>query len=209
MMLKVWTNRAVTGRHAFISESLDSTGLRAIQGHLFGRSRRCLTSSNLDHRNSSIDENKSPQRATFSELPPPSWSIASLELDKQHEPISEEELEVLAKRALIELPQDNVSSPNLDTDQLRQDLGNMLHMVRKVQDFASDDSEALSGEDIYDAPRGVRSAPVRRHGSTEEEDREAEQVWKSLLEPKTSLVGAHPYFVIATKEEKTDNKTPQ
>jgi hypothetical protein len=208
-MLKVWTTRAVKGSHASISESLDSRGLRAIQGQLFGRSFRCLTSSNFDHRNSSIDENNAPQKVTFTELPPPSWSIASLELDKQHKPVSEEELEVLAKRALIELPKDNVSSANLDTDQLRQDLGNMLHMVRQVQGFASDDSEALSSEDVYDAPRGVRSAPVRRHGSTEEEEREAEQVWKSLLETKTSLVGAHPYFVIATKEENNDSKTPQ
>lgn len=173
-----------------------------------GLDRRCirLLTSGINQDGSKGNEKKIPSEPRFSAIPSPTWSIASLELDKQHEPISEKELSVLAKRALIELPSDESSSKKLDTDQLRQDLGNMLHMIRQVQDFTADNVE-LTDEDIYDRPRGVHSTPVRRHGSTVEEDREAELVWKSLLEPKTSRVGARHYFVVATKEEKLEDKT--
>jgi hypothetical protein len=151
------------------------------------------------------DSKKKPSKPSYNELPPPTWSISSLKLDQQHAPVSEEELSILAKRALINLPSDDKSSHQLDTKQLRQDLGNMIHMIQQVQDFATD-TAGLTDEHIYDRPRGVTSAPVRRTSSTTEEDQEAEQVWDSLLKPKTTPVGAHPYFVIATNIEKSIQK---
>ena len=131
----------------------------------------------------------------FSQLPEPTWSIASLELDKNHTPVSEEELALLAKRALIDVPSDPQARGSL-----RQDLGNMIHMIQTVKDFAAD--EELTDEDIYDRPRGVTMAPVHRSTeSSEAEQEEMRQVWDSLLKPKTTNVGAHPYFVIETKRD--------
>jgi hypothetical protein len=126
-----------------------------------------------------------------------------LQLDIKHKPVSQEELSVLAKRALIRLPAPDNESSSSSMQKLRQDLGNMLHMIQQVQDFVADNAdEPLTDADIYDRPRGVKAAPVRRETSAaEEEEEEASQVWESLLKPKTTAVGAHSYFVIATKRD--------
>ena len=134
----------------------------------------------------------------YTDLPSPTWSIASLQLDQKHEPVTRTELSVLAKRALISLP---ILDQMERTEQLQQDLGNMIHMIRQVQDFAQQDETPLTDADTYDRPRGVEAI---RPMSTERDDREeieAKQVWESLLKPKTTAVGAHSYFVIATNRK--------
>lgn len=110
-----------------------------------------------------------PQRIPI-QVPPPTWSIASLELHKQHPPISSSELDVLAKRAVI------LIDPGPLREQLCQDLGNMMHMINKVQDFVhvDDQNSNSSGNQstanhcsdqeatwLYDVPRGVTVAPFR------------------------------------------------
>jgi hypothetical protein len=150
-----------------------------------------------------------PHPPPYTELPSPTWSIGDLQLDQKHEPVSITELAVLAKRALISLP---LLDSMKRTDQLRQDLGNMLHMIRQVQGFAETAEESLTDADIYDRPRGVRAAPVRGvHGDENEarvtlEQEEARQVWETLLKPKTTALGSHSYFVIATHREEMKNK---
>jgi len=148
--------------------------------------------------------------AGSSRIPAPTWSIASLELDRNHTPVSTEELNTLCKRALI----DPGLLSNEATDALRQDLGNMLHMIQQVQD----DSTSIErfGKDImemeedpavwyYDVPRGVTAAPVRddddestssaAYAETTEEEAAA---LKSFLQPKMKQRGAHQYFEIVT-----------
>jgi len=149
-------------------------------------------------------------------VPPPTWSIASLELDKQHEPlISDEEFRRLAKLALLDVRK-------LPVDRLKRDLSNMMHMIRQVQSFQTEGDEDEDfdqyGVDLYDVPRGVTSAPLRRHGNdddvgetttsaaSDDHREESDRVWESLLKPKTTLVGAHSYFAIATgKRSKKDS----
>ena len=151
-----------------------------------------------------LSSKSSSKSSNYTKLPSPTWSISSLELDQKHEPISREELSVLAKRALISVSL--LDSMNR-TDELRQDLGNMIHMIQQVQDFATAETELLSDADIYDKPRGVKATPTRSEdcGSALEEE-EAKQVWDSFLKPKTTAVGAHSYFAIATKKERNENK---
>ena len=60
---------------------------------------------------------------------------------------------------------------------------------------------------VYDVPRGVKhisfrsSSEEENDGDEGKEAEESKQVWESLLKPKTTAVGAHNYFVIATQRE--------
>lgn len=130
-------------------------------------------------------------------FPDPTWSIADLRLDQRHEPMSQAGMEVLAKRALIDLAE---IDSNIQL-QLRQDLGNMMHMIHQVSEFSCPEIDALSDADIYDIPRGVIEAPVRYSlKPTQSDEQEAKQVWESFLKTQTKNVGAHTYFEIATRQ---------
>ena len=128
-------------------------------------------------------------------IPTPTWSVDSLELGKKHPPVSQQELQQLSKRALLD-------TRHLPVSELRQDLGNMLHMIRQVQSFQP--SEELSDVDLYDVPRGVKATPLRKDDKEGDKRnvKEEKQVWESFLKPKTTSVGAHSYFVIATRKGK-------
>ena len=140
-------------------------------------------------------------------IPPPTWSIADLELDRSHPPVSNEELRTLCKRALLD--------PGLmskeATDSLRQDLGNMMHMIQSVRDDESVDklaNEAIAemGHEqdpaawYYDVPRGVTAAPTREDEDTSSSTAraDAQSVLNSFLRPKMNQQGAHHYFEIVT-----------
>jgi hypothetical protein len=156
-------------------------------------------------------------------IPKPTWSISSLRLHESHPPASNEELQLLAKRAVLDIRQfDEVKKK-----QLCQDLGNMLHMMKQVQDFQSttttknfdnvDDPRML-----YDISRGVTEAPFRlddrntrtsttaigrqgqHHSDEEEEVRISKSVRESYLEPKMKRVGGHQYFEIITSIQRTN-----
>ena len=122
---------------------------------------------------------KISSRYFATKIPPPTWSVASLGLDQKRDPVSREELETLARRALLH--------PN---NELRQDLGNMLHLIRQVQDTPPHPG-------IYKG--GVERAPFRDEPMDEEE---VQKVWESYLEPQTEKVGGHSYFAIQTGAKK-------
>ena len=140
----------------------------------------------------------------FRFIPPPTWSIASLGLDRNHSPVSSEELQTLCKRALL----DPRLWSNEETDALRQDLGNMLHMVHKVRDDArieelANDMMAEIGSDpsfsYYDVPRIVKEAPTREDDySSSELAADAQNVLESFLRPSMKQHGVHHYFEIVT-----------
>lgn len=137
--------------------------------------------------------NPARHRPFSSKIPPdPTWSIQSLQLDKQHPPVSDQELYKLARLALLDVS-------TMDEPRLKQDLGNMMHMIQQVQSFQS--REQLTEFDLYDRPRGVTAAPVRDNSMSEKEETEGKRVWESFLKHKTTRVGAHSYFAIATKME--------
>ena len=135
-------------------------------------------------------------------------------------------LRTLAKRSLIHLDGERDSKR---VSEIKKDLDQMWNWIQSVRKFLvslerdgpkslSDEEKNLSihlanlsDEDIYDVPRGVEAgAPTRSDVSRTETENftptqsvaEAEQVWRSVLEPKTKLVGGHQYFVIATSKTK-------
>jgi hypothetical protein len=121
-------------------------------------------------------------------VPTPTWSLKDLNLTNHNhtDPVSIEELQILAKRSLLDVIEDD----------MRQDLANMLQCLRNVQSVRCVISTA---EEIYDVPRGVTKAPVRIGEATTSEKLEAEHVFKSLLLPKTVKQGSHDYFSVVTK----------
>ena len=161
------------------------------------------------------------------QLPDPTWSLQELELSKQHAPISDTELQTLAKRALLDLTSldeklttTTTASSTTTREQLRQDLGNMMHMIEQVQSFDFDKMDANNNDtkslledqaSIYDTPRGVVAAPLRPDNNNddseesiveaEENQKEAKRVFESFLQPQTTKVGAHNYFSIETKTQ--------
>lgn len=130
-------------------------------------------------------------------LPEPTWSVHDLELSKQHPPISAVELEKLAKRALLDLNHLDESTRN----ELRQDLGNMMHMIEQVLSFRRNEKGIeWSDADIYDKPRGVTAAPLRKDADNNKDtEADHDQVWEKFLKPQTTKIGAHDYFSIETK----------
>jgi hypothetical protein len=138
-------------------------------------------------------------------IPEPTWSLASLELDQPHEPITRSQLETLARRALLYVKDDAHAL------QLQQDVGNMMFLLSQIQrtQVVTEQRETCSSTAkpqpdagaVYDVPRrGISRAPLRE--SSEPLDKEEMQkVWDSLLKPKTTRVGAHNYFVIQTGEK--------
>ena len=132
------------------------------------------------------------------EIPEPTWSVASLQLDRDHEPIPRDELDKLARRALIRVDDSNAT-------QLQQDVGNMMYLLSQVVSHAKeedDDEHSTTDTDdggIYDVARpGTPCTPLCRETQTEE-DEAMKIVWKSQLEHKTVSVGAHRYFAIQTQ----------
>ena len=169
-------------------------------------------------------------------IPAPTWSISSLRLHESHPPASSEELQILAKRAVLDVRQFN----DVTKQQLCQDLGNMLHMMNAVQNFQSTTTNSTMPEGepedaarmMYDIPRGVTEAPFRMDddhddddtsgnkavtntttSNTDKQDNEEEirishSVRESYLEPKMKRVGGHQYFETITSIQPT-NKNNQ
>ena len=203
------------------------------------------------HAKNAGNSSNSSSRASSFRLPDPTWSLQDLELSKQHAPISDAELQILAKRALLDVgttttpttttassttanllkeddnDDDGGGASSTTRKQLCQDLGNMMHMIEQLVSFNFDDTKATSNNnnnrvlverDLYDTPRGVLTAPLRRDKTSnqvddreirslntiwgeqqETEEQEAKRVFESFLQPQTTKVGAHNYFSIETK----------
>eukprot|EP00980_Cylindrotheca_fusiformis_P013646 scaffold3513_cov102-Cylindrotheca_fusiformis.AAC.7 len=138
-------------------------------------------------------------------IPDPTWSIRDLNLTSKRPPVPPEELQRLAKLTLIDT--DSMS------EDLSQELANMLHMIDQVSNFQipkkeeeDDASDSDKAAKIYDVVRGVTKAPLRKppdEDPLQAKDQEtATNVWNSLLQPKTIRKGGrHHYFAIQTKQE--------
>jgi hypothetical protein len=156
-------------------------------------------------------------------IPSPTWSIKDLELTSTHPPLPQEELERLARLVLIDINNDNNDD---DMDSLKQDLGNMIHMIQHVTEYdgknkhvggvsiaseeQNDENDPTYGRDatgsIYDAVRGVKSIPLRKgiedDPLQEGDTKQAQEVWDNFLQPKTiNRGGGHAYFAIETTEK--------
>ena len=137
------------------------------------------------------------------QMPSATWSIASLELAKQHPPVDKETLETFAKRALLDLTQlDNVET-------LQSEVGNMMYMMNQIHMSAPTESPSQEDVDLeievrrmYDTPRNVEATPLRSVEKRESDEAPVAafpHVWESLLSPKTQRVGGFSFFVIETE----------
>lgn len=109
-------------------------------------------------------------------LPPPTWSVSDLQLSVDHEPVSDEVLVALCRRACVRVPPTTKATTTNDSangnkeedeeismKQMAQDVGNLLHMLRQVQSIDPKLATTLldsKGEEerarlLYDVPRGV------------------------------------------------------
>jgi hypothetical protein len=158
---------------------------------------------------------KNKKQQLFKHIPAPSWSMADLELDAQHPPVPQEELDRLSRLALIDIHVNNTkssetSAPENKESSLNQDLANMLHMIQQVKDYSGDATATATDDSsssyIYDTVRGVSVAPLRKAAADDplqaEDEIQAKDVWESLLQPKTIRIGGgRHYFSIVTAEE--------
>jgi hypothetical protein len=212
---------ATSDRQGFVRRrAITTTTTTTTTSHQFlivdGRkqcSRRRLFATN------SANEQQQQQHKHISS---PTWSIKDLELTSTHPPLPQEELERLARLVLIDINNDNNDD---DLDSLKQDLGNMIHMIQHVTEYdgknkhagdisiasdeQNDENDPTYGRDpgsIYDAVRGVKSIPLRKgiddDPLQEGDTNQAQEVWDNFLQPKTiNRGGGHAYFAIETTEK--------
>lgn len=195
--------------------------------------RRAITTTTSSHQILIVDGRRQCSRRRLfttnsanekqhKHIPSPTWSIKDLELTSTHPPLPQEELERLARLVLIDINNDNNDD---DLDSLKQDLGNMIHMIQHVIEYdgknkhvgdvsiaseeQNDENDPTYGRDagsIYDAVRGVKSIPLRKgiedDPLQEGDTKQAQEVWGKLLQPKTiNRGGGHAYFAIETTEK--------
>ena len=94
------------------------------------------SSSSPSTLNSNSSNNQKHRSYQF--IPSPTWSVQDLELTLSHPPLPEEEFKKLARLVLLDVSSSSIisSSSNDDNnDSLRQDLGNMLHMIQQVTEY--------------------------------------------------------------------------
>mmetsp|Transcript_24822 Transcript_24822/g.36731 ORF Transcript_24822/g.36731 Transcript_24822/m.36731 type:complete len:166 (-) Transcript_24822:58-555(-) len=131
------------------------------------------------------------------QIPASTWSLRDLKLTASSGLVSRQELDTLARRSLIDLPE--------DTTDLQYHLSNMLHCVAQVN---SVDISGESEQDLYDNPRGMTSAPTRalctnRNADKYLQEEETKLVWDNYLQPRTTKHGDHKYFAIVTQKSET------
>jgi hypothetical protein len=196
--------------------------------------RRAITTTTSSHQFLIVDGRRQCSRRRLfttnsanekqhKHIPSPTWSIKDLELTSTHPPLPQEELERLARLVLIDINNDNNDD---DMDSLKQDLGNMIHMIQHVTEYdgknkhvgdvsiaseeqQTDENDPTYGRDagsIYDAVRGVKSIPLRKgiedDPLQEGDTKQAQEVWDNFLQPKTiNRGGGHAYFAIETTEK--------
>jgi hypothetical protein len=153
-------------------------------------------------------------------VPHPTWSVTDdLALNERHAKIDVATFRLLCRRACL-LPLEEEEDDDDDNSTLRQDVGNMMHMmnqvVRAVSEIPRDDDKKYSISDIYDRPRGVTAAPEVVEAATvaDEESSSAASVdvdastdksWlETMRDSKMKRVGGHYYFEIETT---TSSKT--
>uniref|UniRef100_A0A7S1CZK4 Uncharacterized protein n=1 Tax=Cyclophora tenuis TaxID=216820 RepID=A0A7S1CZK4_CYCTE len=125
-------------------------------------------------------------------LPLPTWSLGDLNLTSPTNFVSDEELEKLGRRCLIDVNRID------GRDTLKRDLSNMMHCLEHVKNI---DLPEMTPNEIYDVPRGVKACPPAAE-ATEAQREEAKRVWENMLQPNTTRRGGHEYFSVVTKVNK-------
>lgn len=123
-------------------------------------------------------------------IPPPTWSIASLGLEQQHDTAAVD-MEALCRRACLVH-----DDPKLQ----KQNVANMMHMMEHVVTAAASLHD-VSTEECYDRPRGVTADTVVCSSSDREENDESMEWLDTLKTTKMKRVGGHYYFEMDTSKD--------
>jgi hypothetical protein len=209
--------------HTTYSQRLQSISIK-YQYHLYFLGNNNPSSSATRSLSTTTATTPPPPRSRSTPIiPAPTWSLQSLGLSQTHAPVSDQELSRLTKRAvfidLSAMDSHSNSSSNSNTS-LAQELGNMMHMIQQVQSLLpGNEMEHLTDAAIYDVPRGVTCAPVRRPEDTSNQDATTSSTtphnaaqpnrpawWESFLKPHTTTVGAHSYFAVVTQRDENKSK---
>jgi hypothetical protein len=159
-----------------------------VGGNRYGRLRHCwkpahpASKAQFSNGGGAGDarEGPDPAEATYAKfrLPPPTWSVSDLQLSVDHEPVSDEVLVALCRRACVQVPppvatvtsgdcankeEEEREEEETSMRQMAQDVGNLLHMLRQVRSIdpslAASLLDSTSEEErarlLYDVPRGV------------------------------------------------------
>lgn len=164
-----------------------------------------------------VDSISGLEQHSGNHVPQPTWSVQDLELTSTHVPITQQELEKLARLVLVDMSANSSDGDDKTTDSLKQDLGDMIHMIQHVTDCQesigkgvtdarnnkNDDPTASAA--IYDTARGVRGIPLRK--VIEEDPLQAQDASQAQVISETVLHskmvrrgGGHEYFAIETTE---------
>ena len=99
-------------------------------------------------------------KSVKSKIPTATWSVAELSLtnsDNSESIISDEELQKLSKRCLI----DTATMDDDERNKLKFELGNMMRCISLVSSYEPDEPEIMNQEEfeeiMYDVPRGFSS----------------------------------------------------
>lgn len=173
-------------------------------------------------RVTAVDSISGLEQQSGNHVPQPTWSVQDLELTSTHVPITQQELDRLARLVLVDMSENSSNSDDETIDSLKQDLGDMLHMIQHVtehdcqeiigKDVAdarynnNDDKDEPTGSaTIYDTTRGVRGIPLRK--GIEEDPLQAQDASQAQVISETVLHskmvrrgGGHEYFAIETTE---------
>lgn len=153
-------------------------------------------------------------------IPQPTWSVQDLELTSTHTSITQKELERLAKLVLVDVYRNSNHRDDQSLDSLKQDLGNMLHMIQHVAMHISQEPIFKDGVDTrdnnkddaaisvatYDTVRGVRGIKLRKAIENDplqtQDAAQAQDIisGKNLLSKMVRRGGGHQYFAIETAE---------
>ena len=210
--------RAITSSRFRLS--LYSNG-RIYADHLFNK-----VANNSRKRTTNLDVFNFSRLQYHTELhiPKPSWSIADLEMARTHPPITQQELERLARLTLVDASA-QINDRCVDSNfYMKQDLGDMVHMIQHIaqpdrqkqtikastdnilkNDFDKKDDPTGTGR-IYDEVRGVKGIPLQEVSVKDlqgEDSVQAQAIWNEKIETKMiHRGGGHRYFAIDTNEVK-------
>lgn len=156
-------------------------------------------------------------------IPNPTWSLQDLELTSTHTSIPEEELKRLTKLVLVDLFENDEYQHDDKLNLMKQDLGNMLHMIQHVTKYDYKESIRNGNDDLsdtdfekgcdttadattYDTARGLKKGmPLRKEIELDplqtEDATQAQNVLEKLNLRMVNRGGGHKYFAIETAEK--------
>ncbi len=196
---------------------------KATQRRYFGSEQIRNTLETRRKKSTNIKSTTSEfQHPTEHHIPNPTWSLQDLELTSTHTSIPEQELKRLTKLVLVDLFENNEHHPDDILNLMKQDLGNMLHMIQHVTkydyqesirngDDDSSDTVVEKGFDMtadattYDTVRGLKRGDLRKGIELDplqtQDATQAQNILEKLNLRMINRGGGHKYFAIETAEK--------